>query len=229
MLQKLQEHGLRVRKEKCEFLQPSVEYLGHKIDANGLHALESKLEAITKAPIPRNIQELRSFLGLLNYYGRFIPNLASILHPLNALLRRDSEWVWSKECNQAFELAKEKLVSADVLVHYDSTLPVKLAGDASAYGVGAVISHVMPDGTERPIAFASKTLSTSERNYSQVEKEGLALVFGVKKFQSYLYGHRFTLVTDHKPLTTIFGPYTLYGCCPPTAMGNFVVRLLLRD
>ena len=91
VLQKLREQGLRVRKEKCEFLQPSVEYLGHKIDAKGLHALESKLEAITKAPTPRNVQELRSFLGLLNYYGRFIPNLASILHPLNALLRRDSE------------------------------------------------------------------------------------------------------------------------------------------
>ena len=114
--------------------------------------------------------------------------------------------MWSNECNQAFELAKEKLVSADVLVHYDSTLPVKLAGDASAYGVGAVISHVMPDGTERPIAFASKTLSSSERNYSQIEKEGLALIFGVKKFHTYLYGRRFTLVTDHKPLTTIFGP-----------------------
>ena len=206
VLQRLREHGLRVKKEKCEFLQPSVEYLGHKIDAKGLHALESKVEAITKAPTPRNVQELRSFLGLLNYYGRFIPNLASILHPLNALLRRDSEWEWSNDCAQAFDLAKEKLVSADLLVHYDATLPLKLAGDASAYGVGAVISHIMPDGAERPIAFASKTLSNSERNYSQVEKEGLALVFGVKKFHTYLYGRRFTLVTDHKPLTTIFGP-----------------------
>ena len=91
VLQRLREHGLRVKKEICEFLQPSVEYLGHKIDAKGLHALESKVEAITKAPTPRNVQELRSFLGLLNYYGRFIPNLASILYSLNALLQRDSE------------------------------------------------------------------------------------------------------------------------------------------
>ena len=197
VLQKLREHGLWIKKEKCEFLQPIVEYLGHNIDAEGLHALKSKVEAITKAPIPRNVQELRLFLGLLNYYGHFIPNLASILHPLNELLKKDSEWVWSSECDQAFKLAKDKLVSADVLVHYDSILPVKLVGDASAYGVGAVISHVMPDGTECPIAFASKTLSSSERNYSQVEKEGLALIFGVKKFHKYLYGHRFTLVTDH--------------------------------
>ena len=91
-------------------------------------------------------------------------------------------------------------------MHYDSTLPVKLAGDASAYGVGAVTSHIMPDGTECPIAFASKTLSSSEHNYSQIEKEGLAVIFRVKKFRTYLYGRRFTLVTDHKPPTTIFAP-----------------------
>ena len=83
------------------------------------------------APAPKNLQELRSFLGLLNYYGRFIPNLASLLHPLNALLRRSTEWKWSKECEQAFKLAKEKLGSADVLAHYDSTLPLRVAADAS--------------------------------------------------------------------------------------------------
>ena len=148
VLQRLPEHGLRVKKEKCEFFQPSVEYLGHKIDANGLHALESKVEAITKVPTLKNVQELRSFLGLLNYYGHFIPNLASILHQLNELLRKDNEWKWLNDCAQAFELAKKKLVSVDLLAHYDATLPLKLAGDASAYGVGVVISHVMPDGAE---------------------------------------------------------------------------------
>ena len=91
-------------------------------------------------------------------------------------------------------------------MHYNSTLPLKLAGDASAYGVGAVISHIMEDGSEHPIAFASWTLSTSEKNYAQVEKEALSLVLGVKKFHAYLYGRRLTLTTDHKPLTTILGP-----------------------
>ena len=205
VLQKLREHGLRVKKEKCEFMKSCVEYLRHKIDAEGLHALDSKVKAITNAPAPKNAQELRSFLGLLNYYGRFIPNLASILHPLNELLRRNTEWKWSEECNQAFKLAKDKLVSADVLAHYDSTLPLKLAADALAYGIGAVISHSLPDGTEHPIAFASRTLSASERNYSQVEKEALALIFGVKRFHTYVYGRQFTLITDHKPLTTILG------------------------
>ena len=89
---------------------------------------------------------------------------------------------------------------------YDATLPLKLAADASQYGLGAVISRVLPDGVERPVAFASRSLSSSERNYSQIDKEALALVYGVNKFQAYLYGRKFTLVTDHKPLTSIFGP-----------------------
>ena len=90
-----------------------------------------------------------------------------------------------------------------VLAHYDPDLPIVLAGDASAYGLGAVISHKMPDGTERPVAYASRTLTASERNYSQVEKEALSLVFGIKRFHQYLYGRQFVLLTDHKPLTTI--------------------------
>ncbi len=156
----------------------SVEYLGHRI---GLHATESKLRAISEAPKPRSVQELRSFLGLLNYYGQFISNLASLIHPLHKLLCKSVQWNWSQSCSKAFKLAKEALVSSNVLVHYNPSLPLKLVGDASAYGVGAVISHVMTDGTECPIAFASRTLSSSERNYAQVE---LSLVFGVKKFQA---------------------------------------------
>ena len=107
-------------------------------------------------------------------------------------------------CPPPFNEAKDKLTSAAVLAHYDPKLPLRLAGDVSAYGVGAVISHVFPDGNERPVAFASKTLSASERNYSQLEKEALSLIFRLRKFHQYLYGRKFTFVTDHQPLTTIF-------------------------
>ena len=206
VLKRLLRHGIHVKLSKCRFLQPSVVFIGHRIDADGIHPLKEKLKAILQAPAPTNVQELRSFLGLINYYGKFIPNAATILAPLNRLLRKDAKWNWTTACQQSFDKAKETLASNDVLMHYTPSLPIKMAGDASAYGIGAVISHVLPDGSERPVAFASRTLSSSERNYAQVEKEALSLIFGVKRFHSYLYGRHFTLVTDHKPLTAILGP-----------------------
>ena len=206
VLRRLQENGLRLQLNKCQFFQASVEFLGYVINAEGVHTSSKKVKAITEARAPQNVSELRAFLGLVNYYGKFVPNLASLLHPLYSLLHSGVQWKWSKECQQAFEEAKEKLVSAPVLTHYDINLPIRMAGDASQYGVGAVISHTMPDGSERPIAFASRTLSSSEKRYAQVEKEALSLVFGIKKFHQFLYGRHFTLVTDHKPLTAILGP-----------------------
>ena len=204
--ERLVRHGVQVKKPKCRFLQPSVIFLGHLIDASGIRPTEEKLRAIVDAPPPKNVQELRLFLGLLNYYGKFIPNAATLLAPLNALLRQGIEWKWSTACQNSFDQAKKTLVSSDVLMHYNPDLPIVMAGDASAYGVGAVIAHVLPNGTERPVAFASRTLTNSERNYAQVEKEALSLIFGVKRFHSYLYGRTFTIITDHKPLTAILGP-----------------------
>ncbi len=203
---RLEKHGIRLRQEKCCFMIPKVEYLGHQISEEGIQPLANKVSAIIKAPAPKDLQQLRSFLGLVNYYGKFIPNLATLLQPLNSLLQADTKWVWSKRCADAFQEAKEKITSAQVLTHYDPTRPIKLAVDASPYGVGAVISHSMPNGTERPIAFASRTLHKSEKNYAQIEKEALAIVYGVKKFHQYLYGRKFQLLTDHQPLTSILGP-----------------------
>ena len=142
---------------------------------------------------------------MVNYYRKFIPHLSTLLQPLNDLLRPSKPWKWTKQCDKAFSKAKEAIFSTAVLVHYDPKLPLTLAGDASAYGIGAVISHILPDGTEKPIAFASHSLSTSERNYAQLEKEALSLIYGVKKFHRYLYGRKFQLVTDHKPLLAILG------------------------
>ena len=183
-----------------------MKLLGHHVDANGLHTLSSKVKAVHEAPQPQNVQELRSFLGLLHYYGKFLPNLATSLHPLNSLLKSGSKWCWSAECSSAFKAAKKLLVSAPVLTHYNLSLPIRLAGDTSAYGIGAVISHVCEDGSERPIAFASCTLSPTKMNYSQIEKEALSLIYGIHKFHQYLYGHSFVLVTDHRPLPSILGP-----------------------
>lgn len=207
VLKRLQAHNIRANKAKCTFCTDSVEYLGHRIDAAGLHTTASKVRAVKEAQRPKNIRQLRSFLGLLHYYGKFLSNLADLLHPLNALLHK-GRWKWTEECERVFQEAKVRLSSAPVLAHFDPSLSLKMAGDASAYGLGAVLSQVSPDGSERPIAFASRTLSPSERNYSQIEREALALVYGVKYFHQFLYGHKFTLVTDHKPLLAVLGPKT---------------------
>ena len=206
VLRRLKQWGFRLKKAKCYLLQPSVEYLGFKVDADGLHTTTSKVEAILNSPQPTDVRQLRSFLGLVHYYGRFVPDLATITHPLNELLRKNKKWDWSDDCTKAFSKLKKELSSSSVLAHYDVSLPLKLSCDASAYGVGAVIAHIMPDNTERPIAYASRTLSSSERNYAQIEKEALGIVFGVTKFHKFLYGRKFTLVTDHKPLLTLLGP-----------------------
>eukprot|EP00731_Ephydatia_muelleri_P039008 Em1040g1a len=187
VLSRLQEAGLTIQKNKCVFMAKSVEYLGHVVDAEGLHTTPEKLKAILEAPAPKDLNQMRSFLGLVNYYARFIPNLSTVLHPLNRLLRQDVSWEWDELCEEAFQLAKQSLASSRVLVHYDPTMPLKLAGDASEYGVGAVLSHVCPDGSERPVAFASRTLSSSERNYAQLEKEALSLIFGVRKFHQQVF------------------------------------------
>ena len=167
MLAHLRTHGIRVKSSKCTFFQDSVEYLGHKITSKGLHTTTKKVDAVRLASAPKNQRELRSFLGLLHYYGKFIPNLATLIYPLNSLLKKSTPWIWSDESEQAFNEAKNKLTSAAVLAHYDPQLPLHLAGDASAYGMGAVISHVFSDGSKRPVAYASKTLSASERNSSR--------------------------------------------------------------
>ena len=206
VLKRLKEHGIKANLKKCRFLAKSVKYLGHLIDAEGKHTLTDKLDAVKDAPVPRNVTELRSFLGLLNYYRMFLPDIATVLHPLNELLQAKRQWKWTSECQSAFQKAKDLLTSSSVLAHYDTNLPIRLAADASAYGIGAVLSHVLPTGEEKPVAFVSRTLSSSEKNYAQIEKEALAIVFGVKRFHQYLYGRKFTLLTDHQPLTTILGP-----------------------
>ena len=201
VMTRLQNAGLRLRKEKCKFRQTSVKYLGHHIDAEGVHPTGEKVEAIAEARAPENVAELRSYLGMINYYHRFLRNLSSVLAPLHQLLQHGNKWQWGPSQQEAFEKSKMMLQSSHVLVHFDPGLPMRVSCDASPYGIGAVLSHIMPDGTERPVAFASRTLSPAEKNYAQIEREGLAMVFGVTHFHKYVYGvHKFVIETDHKPL-----------------------------
>ncbi|KAL5486807.1 hypothetical protein EMCRGX_G019337 [Ephydatia muelleri] len=192
------EFGLRLRLTKCKFLKESVEYLGHVISRNGICTSPKKIEVIQKAPIPLNVTELRSFLGIVNYYGKFIQSVADLCAPLNELLQKNTLWIWTATCMESFNQLKQALGSAEVLCHYNPSEEISLACDASDHGLGAVLSHHFKDGSERPISYASRTLSKAERNYSQIEKEALSIIFGLKKFHQYLYGRKFLLVTDHR-------------------------------
>ena len=153
--------------DNCSFFREEITYCGHKINANGLHKTQEKIEAVINAPVTENVTQLRAFLRLVNYYSHFLPNMASVFHPLYQLLKKDKKYTWTSAAQNAFDTVKEMKTSDTVLTHYNPELPVKLACDSSSYGLGAVISHVMENGEERPIAFASRTLNAAEKNYSE--------------------------------------------------------------
>jgi len=136
---------------------------------------------------------------------RFISNLVDKAAPLYNLLKNDTAFTWSNECEQAFTQLKNSIINATSLTHYDETKPLILAADASSYGLGVVLSQDTDQG-EVPVAYASKTLTDTQKNYSQIEREALFIIYGVTKFRQFLYRRHFTLVTDHEPPTTIFAP-----------------------
>lgn len=206
VLERLHQYNIRINTEKSQFFQDKVSYCGYMIDKEGIRKENNKVEAIKCMSRPKNVSEVRAFTGMINFYGRFIENLSTILLPLNKLLRKNSPFIWTKECELAFSKAKEAFMSNKILVHFNSKLPLVLATDASSYGVGAVLSHRYPDGSERAIQFASQTFSAAQQKYSQIDKEAYAIIFGVKKFFQFLYGNKFTLVTDHRPLVQILSP-----------------------
>jgi len=175
VLKRLSQAGLRARKSKCLFMASAVSYLGH---TEGLHPMPDKLEAIESAPTSTNVSELKSYLGLLTYYGKFLPNMSTQLAPLYKLLAKDVRWKWEKPQENAFNQSKKMLMSSQLLVHFNPGLPLILACDASAYGIGAVLAHRMPDGSEKPIGYASRTLN----KLFPTRKGGTFLCFWSKTF-----------------------------------------------
>lgn len=184
---------MKANKDKCSLFQDSVEYCGHIISSAGLKQSPKKVKAIGEKPAPQDVSQLRSFLGMIQYYARFLPDLSTHLGPLNHLLSKDQKWKWGDDEQASFQKVKDMLAEDRVLTHFDPDYPVIVATDSSSYGLGAVLSHQMPDGSERPIAYASRSLSAKEKKYAQIEREALGIVWGVKKFQSYLEGRHFTL------------------------------------
>uniref|UniRef100_A0A914XAI4 RNA-directed DNA polymerase n=1 Tax=Plectus sambesii TaxID=2011161 RepID=A0A914XAI4_9BILA len=179
----------------------------------------------------KNLNMLRSFLGMVNHYGKFLPSLYDRLAPLHKLLKKDAndkhvKFEWSAECQKAFERIKADLASPLMLTHYKLELPIIVAANASNEGISAVIAHQLPNGRELPIAYASKTLTDTESRYPQIEKEALALMFGIKKFHQYLWGRHFLLQTDHQPLVKIFGSKKGLPMTAANRLQNYAITLM---
>ncbi|EFP09026.1 hypothetical protein CRE_22508 [Caenorhabditis remanei] len=202
---RIADYGLRVRIEKCKFLMNQIVFLGFIIDEHGRRPDPEKIAAIDKMPPPANVSQLRSFLGMIQFYGNFVKELFELRPPLNELTKKDTEFIWSKECQAAFTRVKEILKSDLLLTHFNPKLPIIVAADASQYGIGTVISHRFPDGSEKAIFHSSHSLTAPQRNYSQIEKEAFGLITAVTKYHRFIHGRHFTLRTDHKPLLSIFG------------------------
>ena len=224
VLKRLAQENLRINPKKCRWFLPEVSYLGVRINKEGLHPTDQKVAAVRDAPTPENVSQLRTYLGMLNHFSRFCQKLSGVAAPLFALLRKDVKWRWGAQEEAAFTSTKTLLCQAPCLAHFDGSAPVIVSADASSYGLGAVLSQVTPDG-ERPVAFASRTLNQAEKNYSQIDREGLALVFAVKRFHSFLYGRPFTLRTDHKPLLGLLGKTKNLPDAVPPRMVRWKVTL----
>ncbi|XP_062711283.1 uncharacterized protein K02A2.6-like [Aedes albopictus] len=202
---RLQQFGFNLRLEKCKFGQTSIKFIGHIVGPEGIRPDSAKISAIVQMPRPTDVNQVRSFLGAVNIYGKFVREMHQLRRPLDNLLKKDSKFVWSPQCQEAFINIKKVFQSDLLLTHYNPSLDIIVAGDASKTGIGAVIMHQFPDGQIKAFAHASRTLTQSEQNYSQMEKEALALVFAVPKFRRMLLGCHFNLQTDHQPLLKIFG------------------------
>ncbi|XP_035910630.1 uncharacterized protein K02A2.6-like isoform X1 [Anopheles stephensi] len=224
VLEKLNQHNVKLNLDKSEILRSKIDYLGYTLSAEGIQPNRDKLEAIDKVSPPKSVPELEAYLGLLNYYHLFLPNLSSKLHSLYTLLRKESKFIWSSDCQEAFEESKKLLMSNQVLEPYDPTKPLLLPVDASPYGVRAVLSHKIGN-VERPVAFASATLSEAQKNYAQVHREALTVVFGVEKFHKYLFGYRFTVITDNSGLKEIFNPCRGTSCIEMARLQRWELKL----
>lgn len=197
---RLSSAGLTLKPTKCSFAQRQVQYLGHVITKDGVQVDVSKTDAVKSFPTPKCTKDVRSFLGLCNYYRKFIHDYSTIIGPLTALLRKDNKFKWCDECQTAFDLLKTALTSPPVLAYPDNSKPFILTTDASGTALGFILGQFDDNGKERVIAFGGRSLNKHERNYTISERECLAIIEGIKNYHVYLASKPFTVYTDHSAL-----------------------------
>lgn len=201
---RLRRFNLQLQPPKCEFMRHEVNYLGHVITKEGVKPDIKKVECVVNYPTPSNAKEVKSFLGLVGYYRKFIQNFSKIAKPLTELLKQGQPFIWTDLCQNAFNYFREILTKEPLLQHPDFNKPFVITTDASNIAIGAVLSQGKI-GSDLPISYASRTLNKAKKNYNTTEKELLAIIWATKQFRPYLYGRKFTIVTDHRPLTWLFG------------------------
>lgn len=199
---KLLANNLKLKPSKCSFGFTEVKLLGHIVGKHGISVDPEKVEAIQRIPIPMTPTEVKSILGLASFYRRFIPHFSDISRPLTNLTKKESKFVWTAACQRAFDLLKDRLMTAPVLTQFDERLPVVLYTDSSNYGLGALLCQEQ-HGQERVIAYASRMMNVSEQNYATSEKECLALIFALDKWREYCYGRKIIAYTDHLALLSL--------------------------
>ena len=199
VFRRLRDARLRLNADKCKFCVNRLKYLGHVIDRTGIQTDPEKTDAIAKWPEPKNVRQVRQFIGLASWYRRFIKDFATLATPLTALTKKKAAWAWGENEQRAFDALKTTLTTAPVLACPDFERQFVLQTDASTTGLGAVLTQYFPEG-ERVIAYASRTLNAAERNYSATELECLAVLWGVRRMRDYLEGYRFKVITDHQSL-----------------------------
>jgi len=205
VFKRLRKSNLKLQLDKIEFLRKEMGFLGHVITSEGVKPNPAKIQAITEFPIPKTRKEIKQFLGLLGYYRKFINNFAKITKPLTACLKKNTSIKHNDpEYQECFNTCKQLLTNAPILQYPDFEKEFQVTTDASDVALGAVLSQINDRKADLPIAFASRTLNDSERKLSTIEKELLAILFALKTFRPYLYGRRFTLFTDHRPLQWLF-------------------------
>ena len=232
LLYRLHSAGLKLNKDKCTFYQSSVKFLGKIIDKDGQRMDPEAISAIVNMPAPVDKHTLRSFLGHMSYIGRHVPDVRLARAPLDTLLKADVKFVWTAEQANAFKKCKELASNSATLAHFDVTLPLVLTTDASPVGLGACLAHRVTENGKtflKPLSYASSSLKPAERNYAQIDREGLAVYWAVKHYRQFLYCRKFELHTDCSALTKIFGPKNDLGGCATGRLNRWAAQLMEYD
>ena len=206
IMTKLQANGITLNYDKCEMGVPGMTYMDDVPSGEGLKVSDERVKAIVEAPAPQNQSEVSSFLGSVQLSAKFIPKVATTSSPLWDLICKAAEWRWGPREDKDLRNVKTRLTHAPVMAYYRQGAPTRLSTDASSVGIGAILEQEQEDESYRSIYYSSRKLSKVEKRYSQFEREALAVRWACEKFYLYLYGNKFEIRTDHKPLVTVFCP-----------------------